>query len=110
MFIKTLQYESLALPSISTKMKKMPTYTQTGLECLRHDNVMHSRLDIDELLCQAMQVDVGQTAHAVFCHMRSLSERTDSLPLCSSLSGLLFREGDDVSPTFHIYVYFFLGI
>jgi hypothetical protein len=66
MFIKTLQYRSLALPSIPTKMEKMPTYTQTGSECLRHNHVIHSRLDIDELLCQVAHADIGHIAHAVF--------------------------------------------
>jgi hypothetical protein len=57
---------SLALPSISTKMEKMPTYTQTGSDCLGHDHVMRLMLDIEELLCQVAHADVGKTAHAVF--------------------------------------------
>jgi len=63
-----------------------------------------------ELPCQTVHADVGQTAHAVGCQTQSLSGWADSLLLCSSLSDLIFKEGDDVSPTFHIYINYCISI
>jgi hypothetical protein len=31
------------------------------------DQIMHSRLYVDKLLCQAVHADAGQTAHAIVC-------------------------------------------
>ena len=85
-------------------MAETPIHTWNRNRRIRYDHVMSSMLHVGEFLYQATHVDVGQTAHAVVCQTQSLSGWADSLPLRMLLSNLLFKEGDDVSPTFLICI------
>jgi len=68
-FIKTLQYGSVAQPSTLKKWEKFLHIIRIGFDCPRCDHVMRSRLFIDDILCQVAHADISHTAHAVFCQM-----------------------------------------